>query len=590
MAVRDRATWTGTPVERPARLHAQQLSALPAVVRRFLGGLRLSPRAYLAGLLRRRRPGAEEIADLRALRGYFGAARPAAAPAQPPGHLILTSYQAQPYALKIEGLLARALTQQGYRVTVLASDAAAPLAEIYHRAVHGFPVVTLADFVSFDGERSIARTAGRFLELARSDVAAFKRTAYRDVPVGLHALATLASMEPDGRLALGSDRLVRLRRLLRKSMLLVDAADRMIDALSPTLMLGVEKGFVTTCETYYSALRRGVDYVQWVGCHEPESIMLKRYAPHNVRDHPFSVSEATWRKARDLRWDDRIREEVMGEFARGYEQGTWFQYKRLTAARTSAGAAELGRRLGLDPSKRTAVIYSHILNDANLFYGEDLFPEGYERWLVETVRAAAANARVNWVLKLHPANLFRNAALGYSGEYGEVIALRRAFGDVPAFLKLVLPDDPALPSSFFAITDWGITVRGTVGLELPCFGTPVLTAGTGRYSHKGFTVDSASPEEYLERVRGIDRIPRLDEDGQRQALRHAYLVFRLRPAKYDALAKDVYNRGGDRTRGRDIELLHPTFEAASTHRQLRRIVDFLTARDRDDFLAPLGFE
>ena len=42
---------------------------------------------------------------------------------------------------------------------------------------------------------------------------------------------------------------------------------------------------------------------------------------------------------------------------------------------------------------------------------------------------------------------------------------------------------------FFQNIDFALTVRGTVGCELACYGVPVITAGTGRYSHQGFTVD-----------------------------------------------------------------------------------------------------
>lgn len=553
-------------------------------VKRLLSGLYLAPRSYVAGLLNRRRPDAADRVAATTLQSYFG--RPISGNGDR-GHLLVTSYQPLVYSMKIESLFARGLAARGWQVTVLAADAAVPLAHLYHRRVHGFPVVTLTDFASFRGARETADRVREFVESGRSDIAAFKRLTYLDVPVGLHALATLSNLEPEGRLALDREKLSRLRRLLRQSMLLVDAADRMFDALHPTLVLGVEKGFISTCETYYTAARRGVDYVQWVGCHEPESVMLKRYGRHNLRDHPFSVSDTTWRKLVAHSWtDDRIREAVMSEFARGYNEGTWFQYKRLAAGRAPADAGVLRHRLGLDPAKPTAVIYAHILSDANLFYGEDLFPEGFERWLVETVRAAGENDRVNWVIKLHPANVFRNAGLGYAGEFGEVAALRRAFGQVPAFLKVVPPDDPALPSSFFAITDWGLTVRGTIGLELPCFGIPVLTAGTGRYSGKGFTVDSGSPEEYLERVRYIDRIPRLDDAQRRRALLHAYLVFRLRPAKYAQVAKDVYNSRGKGTPERDVAFQHPSFDTAKQTEQMRRIVDFLTHREREDFLAP----
>ena len=39
----------------------------------------------------------------------------------------------------------------------------------------------------------------------------------------------------------------------------------------------------------------------------------------------------------------------------------------------------------------------------------------------------------------------------------------------------------ALIIHLFKVIDYGITVRGTIGIELPCFGIPVITAGTGRY-------------------------------------------------------------------------------------------------------------
>jgi hypothetical protein len=50
------------------------------------------------------------------------------------------------------------------------------------------------------------------------------------------------------------------------------------------------------------------------------------------------------------------------------------------------------------------VVFSQVLWDANLFYGEDLFEDAGE-WFVETVRVACANSAMNWLIKLHPANV-----------------------------------------------------------------------------------------------------------------------------------------------------------------------------------------
>jgi hypothetical protein len=86
--------------------------------------------------------------------------------------------------------------------------------------------------------------------------------------------------------------------------------------------------------------------------------------------------------------------------------------------------------------------------------------------------------------------------------------------------------------SLFGVTDWGITIRGSVGFELPCFGVPVLTAGTGFYSGRGFTIDSETPGEYLARLAAIEDQPAPDTHAVELARRHAHALFRLRQTRF----------------------------------------------------------
>ncbi|GMU47932.1 MAG: hypothetical protein AMXMBFR31_01580 [Candidatus Desulfobacillus denitrificans] len=399
--------------------------------------------------------------------------------------------------------------------------------------------------------------------------------------VGLHALATLSASTKDGRLQLDGAVRRRLKKIMLHSMILVDTAQAAIKQLKPSIVMGVEKGFVGTAEIFYAALENSVDYVQWTGCHEPNAIMLKRYRWSNYREHPFSISAGSWERILSLPWDDRYHSGVMAQFETGYKEGAWFKYKSLATDQQQREKHDLMAQLGLNPGKRTAVIYSHILNDANLFYGDDLFSGGYEEWLVETVRAAAANPEVNWVLKLHPANVYRNARLGYSGKYGELLALEQAFGEIPGFLRVVYPEEKTSPLSFFKITDFGITVRGTVGLELPCFGIPTLTAGTGRYAGKGFTVDSKTRQEYLEKIRLIHEIPALTAEQVRLGQRYAYFVFRARPARYGDMFSDVYNFPVNHPRHRDLALGDKSPNAILEHSQMQKIVSFLRSGEED---------
>ena len=554
---------------------------MPSAVARAVKAFRFAPRSYLHTLLKPARLADADVSDIERFASLFDAPPHA----RGAGHLLILSYLPLHYSCKVETLFARSLQERGWSVSVLSTASTERLARAYFSRILGAPVRRIEEFISFAHRREIASAVDRAIEIARRSLVEYKQFTYRDAPVGLSTIASLSATQPDGIIGTDEKTYTLLGKLLRQSLFLLHAADAMYEDLKPTLVISQEKGFVGTCETFYEALRRRIDYVQWTSCHEPDSVMLKRFSRETARDHPFSISDRTWTRLRRTRWHEGLREAVLAEFDRGYKSGDWFKYKRLSSEQSFAGRAELFERLGLDRNKKTAVIYSHILNDANLFYGKDLFAGGYEEWLVETVRAAASNPDVNWVLKLHPANVFRNARLGYTGEFGELLALRKAFGEIPGFLRIIRPDDKMSPLSYFGITDWGITVRGTVGVELPCFGVPVLTAGTGRYSGKGFTVDSASAAEYLERVRTIDRVPALTDEEVKLGILHAYCAFRGRPARCGEIFRDIYPEPLHHPRHRDVELQIDTIGDILAHPRMQAITDFLTSSN-EDFVEP----
>jgi len=194
---------------------------------------------------------------------------------------------------------------------------------------------------------------------------------------------------------------------------------------------------------------------------------------------------------------------------------------------------EIVNQLGLNRGKKTVVVFSHVLWDANLFYGEDIF-EDYEDWFVETLKAAVNNPAVNWIIKLHPSNIWKRNRDKVKGELREEVLLREKIGRMPKHIFLLYPDTPISTFSLFDLADYAVTVRGTVGMEICCFGVPVFTAGTGRYSGLGFTIDSASREDYLDKLSRIQDFPRLSEEQTLLAKKHSFTVFNLRPWKMDS--------------------------------------------------------
>jgi capsule polysaccharide export protein KpsC/LpsZ len=224
--------------------------------------------------------------------------------------------------------------------------------------------------------------------------------------------------------------------------------------------------------------------------------------------------------------------------------GRWFLQERNQRSTRRYTLGELMQRFRLDSAKPTAVVFSQVLWDANLFYGDDLFEDAGE-WFVETVRAACANPALNWLIKLHPANFWKRKYEGITQEYAERVLIDQAIGVLPAHVTLIAAEDDISTLSLFESIDYGVTVRGTSGMEMVCFGKHCVTAGTGRFSELGFTLDSTSREQYLQRLAHLHTQPAMNDEEVLRAKWHAYAAFALRPwPMLSAKAEFMYRHQG----------------------------------------------
>jgi hypothetical protein len=113
-------------------------------------------------------------------------------------------------------------------------------------------------------------------------------------------------------------------------------------------------------------------------------------------------------------------------------------------------------------------------------------------------------------------------------------------------VTLVYPDTQLNTYSLFQVADYAVTVRGTVGIESGLFGIPVVTAGTGRYDRRGFTLDSSSRDEYLHKLATLETYPSLSAGQIELAERYAYGVFLGRPLTLSSISL-AYERDGKAT-------------------------------------------
>jgi len=312
-----------------------------------------------------------------------------------------------------------------------------------------------------------------------------------------------------------------------QSMAAVRAAQKILQHVRPDLAMFVDTVYSPQGELFESCVQSKIETVEWKQAHKSNALRFKRYSLSNMGQHPWTLSEESWRLVRDMEWTESHSKELERELYSSYASGDWMSVVGSQFEKSMIDAARLRERLNLDPNKKTAFIFPHILWDATLFWGKCLFGD-YEKWLVETVRAACANDRVNWVIKIHPGNQRVREGGSLQCECAETVSLNKYFGKLPPHIVMIPPESKTSTYSVFQIMDYCITVCGTVGMEAARLGIPVLTGGTGPYHSKGFTVDSNTREEYLEKVRNIEEIQPLSPAQRELAERFAYATFLMR--------------------------------------------------------------
>ncbi len=326
-----------------------------------------------------------------------------------------------------------------------------------------------------------------------------------------------------------------LRRILESSVHSARAGIRLLEEIKPDCVLVLDRGYSGYGEVFDLALNRGIDAIVWNVGYKSNRLILKRYSLANERAHTYEPSLESWRRMSAIPWKPEYGESVRDEIARCYQTQDWFSFIGSQFNKPILSPCMTRQKLDLTDDKKVAVIFPHILWDGSFFYGKDLFND-YTHWFVETLRAAAANPRLQWVVKLHPAHLVKAKQLNDTRRPSELDVLERAIGALPPHVKLVHPDTDLNTYSLFQIADYVVTVRGTVGMEAPVFGIPVVTAGTGRYDRRGFTLDSSTREEYLQRLATLESYPRLSADQVEIAERLAYEVLCCRPLRLSSVS------------------------------------------------------
>lgn len=364
----------------------------------------------------------------------------------------------------------------------------------------------------------------------------YKRIRYQDVPVGEIALSTYSRNCGTGIIDLSNP---DVRSLVNQWVVQIiqsmHIANTIFERHDVRLAFFTEVFMEEYGAFYYAALAKELNVVRFAGTVRDDAIIVQHLNKHIDRAHHAALSPSSWERVKAQPYTTEIDEALNKNFMDRYG-GRWHRSKRNQPGTQILGPEEARRLLLIAPGRKVAVIYSHILYDTLFFFGTDLFND-YAEWLVETVRVACVNTHIDWLIKVHPSNLWRgemNSLL--KGRYEEERLIEQAIGKLPPHVRVVPASTKLNPYTWFQLADYGITVRGTSGLEMAALGKRVITAGTGRYEGNGFTSDPPTKEAYLDLLSSLPELPEPTEAERELARRYAYSIFLLKPFTLTCLA------------------------------------------------------
>jgi hypothetical protein len=335
---------------------------------------------------------------------------------------------------------------------------------------------------------------------------------------------------------------------------------------------------------YYQALREQLNIVKFTGTVRDKAFLIHHMSVKNDRLHHAALAESTWDRVKVLPYIN-VEKELTQNFEDRYGD-KWFRSARNHKGTRRMEISEARHRLGVAPGRKVAVIFSHILYDTLFFFGTDLF-DCHADWLIETVRAARENSDVDWLIKVHPSNIWRGElTVGHKNSYEEERLIQKHFGVLPPHVRVVPADNGINPYTWFQMADFCVTVRGTSGLEMATMGKVVVVAGTGRYENLGFTVTPPTRTAYLETLGRLASLPATTEEQRMLACRYAHALFVLKPIEFDFFDYQLRS-GKKRVMASDDVTYYPVEPTGANALQgnLQRIADWLPRVDDVELLS-----
>jgi len=191
------------------------------------------------------------------------------------------------------------------------------------------------------------------------------------------------------------------------------------------------------------------------------------------------------------------------------------------------------KNFNLKSDKPRACIFTHISWDSSTDMASTVFSNSNE-WLIKTIDHMVKNDQVSWYIRVHPGEITDGS------QYPASQLIKEKYPILPDHIKVWWHDDNINTWDILQTIDVGITIFGTIGMELTSLGKNVITAGEGHYGNKGFTIDSKSEAEYYNNLNKIPKLKPLINEKIILAQKYAHSYFLERQVNLDFFGTDSH--------------------------------------------------
>ena len=182
----------------------------------------------------------------------------------------------------------------------------------------------------------------------------------------------------------------------------------------------------------------------------------------------------------------------------------------------SISRSSLCKMFNWDEKKKIATIFLHTLIDGNYKHGRRrMFLDNYT-WARETLEIIKKLKNVNWIIKEHPHEFYYYTKFNFSPLVKD---LEKKYDHIRWYPEKIHP------VSLLKVTDVAITSHGTAGVEYPSFGIPSIVAEKSSYSNWGFTLEPKNKTEYINLLKRVHQINKLNKQKMEKA--KVYLFIRI---------------------------------------------------------------